>query len=192
MLAALCEGTPARLKALAAQGDPIFLDPPQGPFKFALLSCGYKGTGEFYRGFYAPRLTTPVLFDTATLDHMVGPALSDEWTAVGKGSLTVSRVGGHWFPTDERSLAAMVSFAARSCESVRVVPTLADVESESVREDSVIGEQMVCDKKVAYGRLRCGCRSSCRGFGQWRSRCTRRRSIVMRGMTCRCIGLKTS
>ncbi|KAM0713178.1 hypothetical protein Q7P35_000630 [Cladosporium inversicolor] len=44
MLTSICEGGPKRMRALSTQGDPIRIPPPQAPFKFALLSCGHKGT----------------------------------------------------------------------------------------------------------------------------------------------------
>lgn len=116
MLVSLCEGNPARTTALAEQGEPCHLAPPQSPFKFALLSCGYKGTDKYYNGFYAPRLTTPILFDTATLDHMVAPALTEAWVAVGSSNCeVVSRLGGHWFPNDNKTTLAMASFATKNC-----------------------------------------------------------------------------
>lgn len=110
MLAALCEGTSARLDALARQGDPIALEPPQAPFKFAVVSCGHKGTDEFYGGFYNPRLKTPVYFDVATLDHMIKPELSEAWVRVSERSRVCIRNGGHWFPTSEADARAMASF----------------------------------------------------------------------------------
>lgn len=114
MLAALCEGGSARVQALAEQGESVSIAPPQPPFKFALLSCGYKGTEKYYSGFYSPRLTTPMLFDVATLDHMVEPSQSHEWVSVCTRSQKIVRQGGHWFPTNEKSLSSMVSFAAQA------------------------------------------------------------------------------
>lgn len=114
MLTALCEGGPERIQALANQGDPIDILPPQAPFKFALLSCGYRGTDEFYDGFYSPRLTTPTFFDIATFDHMVGPCLSESWVQVSQTSRISTRKGGHWFPTSEADLRDMASFATQS------------------------------------------------------------------------------
>lgn len=114
MLAALCEGGAARSQALAQQGEPFFIAPPQLPFKFALLSCGHKGTEKYYSGFYNPRLTTPILFDVATLDHMIDPSQSDVWVSVCARSKKILRPGGHWFPRNEKSLHAMVSFASQA------------------------------------------------------------------------------
>jgi hypothetical protein len=119
MLAALCEGDSSRLRALAEQGEPVVIAPPQPPFKFALLSCGYKGTEKYYSGFYNPRLTTPILFDIATLDHMVETSLSNEWISVSHTSQNILRRGGHWFPTDEKSLCSMVSFASQALATIR-------------------------------------------------------------------------
>jgi dienelactone hydrolase len=116
MLAALCEAStsPSRLAALASQGDPLIdIEPPQQPFKFALVSCGHKGTDEFYDGFYSPRLTTPVYFDVATLDHMIKPSLSEAWVQVSERSQVSIRNGGHWFPTSESDARAMAEFAAQ-------------------------------------------------------------------------------
>lgn len=113
MLAALCEAStsPCRLTALANQGDPILdIEPPQKPFKFALVSCGHKGTDEFYDGFYNPRLKTPVYFDVATLDHMIKPELSEAWVQVSERRRVGVRSGGHWFPTSEGDARAMASF----------------------------------------------------------------------------------
>ncbi|GAB7324470.1 hypothetical protein MBLNU13_g08393t1 [Cladosporium sp. NU13] len=110
MLAALCENSPGRLEALRAQGDPIDIPPPQPPFKFAVVSCGHKGTDEFYDGFYNPRLTTPVYFDVATLDHMIKPELSEGWVEVSRNCRVEIRKGGHWFPTGEGDSRAMAGF----------------------------------------------------------------------------------
>lgn len=203
MLAALCEGTPARLRALATQGQPICIDPPQGPFKFALLSCGYKGTEKFYGGFYSPRLETPALFDTAVLDHMVEPAASEAWSAVGTRSQTMSRLGGHWFPTDEGSLGAMVSFAVRFCGGVD--PGAARFESSSLLGDSKTGDSARNDSVVQWipsagvdeditcGRSRCRCSSSrCTGLGERRSRKIFRRFVVVRGCHRNVVGSKAN
>lgn len=114
MLAALCEGSSARFQALTGQGEPVFIAPPQPPFKFALLSCGYKGTEKYYSGFYSPRLTTPILFDVAILDHMVEPWQSDEWVSVCAKGQKMLRQGGHWFPTNEKSLCGMASFVSQA------------------------------------------------------------------------------
>lgn len=113
MLTALCEAStsPSRLTALANQGDPLMdIEPPQQPFKFALVSCGHKATDEFYGGFYNPRLTTPVYFDVATLDHMIKPELSEAWVQVSQTSRVSIRNGGHWFPTSEGDARAMAGF----------------------------------------------------------------------------------
>lgn len=115
MLAALCEAStsPSRKAALANQGAPMLdIEPPQAPFKFALVSCGHKATDEFYGGFYNPRLTTPVYFDVATLDHMIKPSLSAAWVEVSQNSRVSIRNGGHWFPTSEADARAMAGFAA--------------------------------------------------------------------------------
>ena len=110
MLAALCEGSSQRLEALAAQGHPINIQPPQPPFKFAVVSCGHKGTDEFYDGFYNPRLTTPVYFDVATLDHMIDLPGSEAWARSSWTSRVSIRKGGHWFPTSKADSRAMASF----------------------------------------------------------------------------------
>jgi pimeloyl-ACP methyl ester carboxylesterase len=195
MLAALCEGSPARLLALASQGEPIHVAPPQAPFKFALLSCGYKATKKYYNGFYSPQLTTPILFDTATLDHMVEPSLSDAWITVSHNSQTISRIGGHWFPTDDKSLHAMVAFASKAHLDIDPAPfVIASVKSRSLWEDfgteewSVPSSELNVSNPIVHGRSKCRCRLSSRTFCQWRSRRILRRIVVVRGTreACQC------
>ena len=136
MLVALCEGSPERLEALAAQGHPITdIPPPQRPFKFAILSCGHKGTDEFYDGFYNPRLTTPLYFDIGTYDHMIKTSLSEAWVQVSHTTEVKIRNGGHWFPTSEADARAMAGFAAEH--------VVEDGRSRSIGDSSAEGGSVV-------------------------------------------------
>lgn len=172
MLAALCEGGSTRLRALAEQGEPVLIARPQHPFKFALLSCGYKGTEKYYSGFYSPRLTTPILFDVATLDHMVEPSQSDEWVSVCARGQKIVRQGGHWFPTNEKSLSSMASFALQALSEMselrhsdgsvavlRSTPGITNLCSsrDGLETESwiVTGSASDVDKPISRGRTRC-------------------------------------
>jgi hypothetical protein len=114
MLTAICEGGPKRMRALSTQGDPINMPPPQAPFKFALLSCGHKGTDKYYSGFYNPRLRTPMFFDIAEYDHMIEPATAKLWSTVSHHSQRIIRPSGHWFSTSHSDLRTMVRFITDS------------------------------------------------------------------------------
>lgn len=115
MLTALCENNPDRMHALSQQGDPIYIDPPQSAFHFALLSCGFRGTAEWYDGFYTPQLTTPIMFTVADLDTVVAPSLQDDWVTVGDRSQVIRHKGGHWFPVDKASLQKLAKFSSLHC-----------------------------------------------------------------------------
>lgn len=172
MLAALCEGGTARLRALARQGEHISIVPPQSPFKFALLSCGYKGTEKYYSGFYSPQLTTPILFDIATLDHMVEPWQSDEWVSVCAKGQKMLRQGGHLFPTNEKSLCGMASFVSQallatselrhlhsSAAMIRSTPRITNLHPprNGAKTKKWIATDYVShvDMPISSGRLRC-------------------------------------
>lgn len=115
MLTALCENNPDRMHALSQQGDPVYIDPPQSAFHFALLSCGFRGNAEWYDGFYTPQLTTPIMFTVADFDTVVAPSLQDDWITVGNRSQVMRHKGGHWFPVDKASLQKMANFSSLHC-----------------------------------------------------------------------------
>lgn len=121
MLTSICEGGPKRMRALSTQGDPIRIHPPQAPFKFALLSCGHKGTDKYYSGFYNPRLRTPMFFDIAEYDHMIEPTTAKLWSTVSYNSQRIIRPSGHWFSTSHSDLYAMVQFISESIADNRHV-----------------------------------------------------------------------
>lgn len=112
MIASLCEGqtNPARLEALANQPISMNFEPPQGPVKFAVSLSGFRGTTNHHEGFYNPMITTPALCIVGDLDIMVERELSDGLIEACRDVKVVHHRGGHYVPTDNKSVDAAASF----------------------------------------------------------------------------------
>ena len=108
MIASLCEGqtNPARLEALANQPISMHFEPPQGPMKFAISVSGFRGTTDHYRGFYNPIITTPSMCIVADLDIMIEADVSALLVESCHEPKVVRHRGGHYVPTDNKSLDA--------------------------------------------------------------------------------------
>lgn len=112
MIASLCEGqtNPARLEALAKQPISMTYQPPQGPMKFAISMSGFRGTTDHYSGFYNPIIETPAMCIVAELDTMIGADLTDLLIEHIQDPKVVRHRGGHYVPTDKKSLNSISEF----------------------------------------------------------------------------------
>lgn len=115
MLAALCEDTPQRRKALAAQGVSVSIPPPQAPFKFVVACCGFKNAERYYDGFYSPKITTPSFHVVAEFDTMVSAEQSASLADACEDASVVHFRGTHHVPTDRATLCEMATFIAHAC-----------------------------------------------------------------------------
>ncbi|KAF7190839.1 Dihydrofolate reductase [Pseudocercospora fuligena] len=112
MLTALCEGSirPERVEALANQGLPLFIPPPQAPFKFAVLCSGFKNAPQFYAGFFSPKISTPTMHVIAEWDHMVSAEQSAALIDDCEDAVVIRHYGTHATPTDKNSMYEMSRF----------------------------------------------------------------------------------
>lgn len=122
MLTAICEDTPERRMALAAQGAPLSIPAPQSPFKFAIACCGFQNALRYYDGFYSPRIATPSLHVVAEFDTMVSAEQSISLAEACTDATIIHFRGTHHVPTDRATLHRMASFIADSCSRRAVVP----------------------------------------------------------------------
>lgn len=118
MIASLCEGqtNPARLEALAKQPISMTYEPPQGPLKFAVSMSGFRGTTDHYSGFYNPIITTPAMCVIANMDTMIGEDLSSLLVKSCEDPEIIRHRGGHFVPTDKKSLDAVARFVRERIE----------------------------------------------------------------------------
>ena len=110
MLASLCESTPARAAALAAQAAPVSCSAPQKPFTFAIAVSGFRGSLPYYDGFYEPKIATPSLHVVANWDTVLderGPAML---VSACEGARVVRHPGAHVFPSCGSALRRMLDF----------------------------------------------------------------------------------
>ena len=117
MLASLCEGSvrPERVEALANQGLPLLIPPPQSPFKFAIACSGFINAPQFYDGFFTPKISTPSMHLVADWDHMVSEQMSAEMIASCENPTVLRHAGTHAVPTDRNSMYRMSEFFNQAC-----------------------------------------------------------------------------
>lgn len=112
MLSALCEGSmrPERVAALANQGLPLLIPPPQAPFKFAIACCGFRNAPQYYSGFFSPKINTPSMHVIADWDHMVSAQMSADMIEACDDPVVIRHPGTHAVPTDRSSMFEMSRF----------------------------------------------------------------------------------
>jgi hypothetical protein len=125
MLTALCEGSsrPERIAALANQGIPLLIPPPQAPFKFAIACSGFRNSPQFYNGFYSPSIVTPSMHVVADWDHMVSVQMSADIIDACVDAVVMRHPGTHAVPTDRRSMSEMSKFMNNACVKAVVAET---------------------------------------------------------------------
>ncbi|KAM3413673.1 hypothetical protein BST61_g10366 [Cercospora zeina] len=140
MLTALCEGSvrPERVTALANQGLPLLIPPPQTPFKFAIACSGFRNAPQFYDGFFTPKINTPTMHVVADWDHMVSAQMSADMIAACEGPTVIRHAGTHALPTDRTSMWEMSQFFNRSCIKAALADRSLAMEGLPLRRASLI------------------------------------------------------
>ena len=107
---------------LAMEGDRADVDGfVQGPLKFAVCYSGFRAPGKRYRGFYEPKIRTPVLHVLGQVDVVVDEVRSKglvEACEGGEGRLVV-HPGGHFVPSQKPWLVAVVGFVKECMEDTK-------------------------------------------------------------------------
>ncbi|KAI5363765.1 putative serine hydrolase FSH, alpha/Beta hydrolase [Septoria linicola] len=140
MLTALCEGSvrPERVTALANQGLPLLIPPPQSPFKFAIACSGFRNAPQFYDGFFTPKITTPSMHVIADWDHMVSAQMSADIIAACESPIVIRHAGTHAVPTDRASMWEMAQFFNQSCVKAALAERSVATEGNPLRRASLI------------------------------------------------------
>lgn len=140
MLASLCEGSvrPERVKALANQGLPLLIPPPQSPFKFAIACSGFVNAPQFYDGFFTPQVQTPTMHLIAEWDHMVSEQMSSEMIKRCENPVVVKHAGTHAVPTDRNSMWEMSRFLNQACIKAALTERSLAAEGQPLRRSSLL------------------------------------------------------
>ncbi len=91
------------------------------PLKFAVSYSGFAAPHELYRGFYEPRIRTPMMHFLGSLDTVVEEARSlrlvgaCETSEKERESRVVYHPGGHFVPTQKHFLNVLVGFVQETC-----------------------------------------------------------------------------
>jgi hypothetical protein len=126
MVASLLE--PGRLAAFEAvqKGNPEALGYPkswenmiketgQGPLKFAVSYCGFYSPNELYKGFYEPKISTPMCHFIGSLDSVVEESRSLALVNVCADAKTIYHPGGHFVPAGKEMAMILVGFIREHC-----------------------------------------------------------------------------
>lgn len=140
MLASLCEGSvrPERVMALANQGLPLLIPPPQSPFKFAIACSGFVNAPQFYDGFFTPQVQTPTMHLIAEWDHMVSEQMSGEMIKRCENPVVVKHAGTHAVPTDRNSMWEMSRFLNQTCIKAALTERSLAAEGQPLRRSSLL------------------------------------------------------
>ena len=90
----------------------------QRPLRFAVSYSGFVAPGEKYRGFYEPKISTPVLHVLGQLDVVVDEARARTLVAACEEGekRVVMHPGGHFVPSQKPWLDAVVGFIKECME----------------------------------------------------------------------------
>ncbi|EMC95774.1 hypothetical protein BAUCODRAFT_49812, partial [Baudoinia panamericana UAMH 10762] len=110
MLAAWCSGDEDRLSNLAAQGHPIRMPAPQGPFQWAVLASAACMAHDLYWGFYEPKIKTPSLHIHADLDTITDRGMSQQLVDACVDAEEACHGGTHYWPKDAQTTTTMLDF----------------------------------------------------------------------------------
>jgi len=113
MFTAWCESgfVPGRretMQKMSARCNPllagILSQPPQPPLDFAIYCSGYKGTPDYYYGFYEPKIETPTVHVLGTWDTLVPRKDSYELINSCVDAVIVEHQGVHFVPRSQTVL----------------------------------------------------------------------------------------
>ena len=88
----------------------------QGPLKFAVSYSGFYGPNELYRGFYEPKIATPICHFVGSLDSVVEESRSLAFVDVCTRATKVYHPGGHFVPAGKEMVGILVGFIRECCE----------------------------------------------------------------------------
>jgi hypothetical protein len=94
----MCEG------CVGHELNSILETSPQAPLDFAIFCSGFAGTPKYYRGFYAPELTTPTVHVVADWDTMVPDTKSTELINCCRDPIVIRHKGTHHLPRDRNTV----------------------------------------------------------------------------------------
>jgi hypothetical protein len=93
-------------------------DVGQGQLKFVVSYSGFYAPNELYRGFYEPKISTPMCHFIGSLDSVVEEsrslALVD--VCVEGGARKVYHPGGHFVPAGKEMAGVLLGFIRSCCE----------------------------------------------------------------------------
>ena len=88
----------------------------QGPLVFAVSYSGFYAPNELYRGFYEPKISTPMCHFIGSLDSVVEESRSLALVDVCTDARKVYHPGGHFVPAGKEMAGVLVGFIRSCCE----------------------------------------------------------------------------
>ncbi|RDW57217.1 hypothetical protein BP5796_12667 [Coleophoma crateriformis] len=168
MFASWCESSvvPGRAFSLATQEVPLTIAAPQGPLKFAVCFAGFRGTEQYYPGFYEPKIETPIMHVMGKLDNMVTEEHTmDLFDACANGVL-MTHDGGHYVPLQYNVLLPVVAFVESMFREPyyikdvdgfmrgRKVDAVLEIPKPKIKRRSSLKSVVLCSKHMRVIRRR--------------------------------------
>ena len=100
----------------------------QGPLKFAVSYSGFYSPNELYRGFYEPKIGTPMCHFIGSLDSVVEESRSLALLDVCVDARKVYHPGGHFVPAGKEMAMVLVGFIKECCEMKRKEENVEDMD----------------------------------------------------------------
>ena len=87
----------------------------QGPLKFAVSYSGFYSPNDLYKGFYEPKIMTPMCHFIGSLDSVVEEGRSLALVDVCQDARKVYHPGGHFVPAGKEMAGVLVGFIRECC-----------------------------------------------------------------------------
>lgn len=99
-----------------------------GPLKFAVSYSGFYAPNELYKGFYEPKISTPMCHFIGSLDSVVEESRSLALVDVCLDARKVYHPGGHFVPAGKEMAGVLVGFIRSCCEEVEEEGAVEDMD----------------------------------------------------------------
>ena len=102
--------------AYPASWEQMIKETGQQPLKFAVSYSGFYAPNELYKGFYEPKISTPMCHFIGSLDSVVEESRSLALVDVCVEARKVYHPGGHFVPAGKDMAGVLVGFIRECCE----------------------------------------------------------------------------